>query len=521
MRPISVWLLPSLADVLFFALLWFILWLRAHQLFNADGDFARHLAVGRQILADLAIPTTDIFSHTKGGEPFVPYEWLSEVIFALIFAQMGLQGVAVFTAAVAALPFLLLTRWMARDRCNIFLSILLVSIGALATSIHWLARPHLFTILLALLWTRSIQDYCSTGKLRHLLVLPPMMALWTNLHGGFLVGFVVLSAFLITAALKKPSTIIKNPDPAGACKTHYTAQDSGPPAKIQPSNTLMLASAALASLAAVGANPAGYGVLTHVLGYLRLSFLVDNTMEYQSPNFHDLGSQLFAFLLLAIIVSLAATPQRRSLTEIILLAVWTFLALYSARNIPLFVVICLPIVGKIATEALEAKRLPDYFLAISARLASAEIQMGRPLLPVFGITLALWLATSPPSPIRPDVGFDPKKFPVQALSRAEDLGVSGNLFNYFPWGGYILYAGYPRFRVFIDGQTDFYGEALTRDYLKVASLDPNWEEVLDRYRIGWILFPHRSPLSLMLARTPGWRQLYEDGTADIFIRDGS
>ena len=118
-----------------------------------------------------------------------------------------------------------------------------------------------------------------------------------------------------------------------------------------------------------------------------------------------------------------------------------------------------------------------------------------------------------------DVGFDERKFPIQALEQAEELGVRGNLFNYFPWGGYILYAGYPKYRVFIDGQTDFYGEELTKDYLKVARLEPEWHEVLDRYQIGWVLFPHQSPLSLMLARTPGWQLAYQDETSDLFIRN--
>lgn len=145
--------------------------------------------------------------------------------------------------------------------------------------------------------------------------------------------------------------------------------------------------------------------------------------------------------------------------------------------------------------------------------------MGGPLLPVLAVAAALLICRGGIADLRPWFGFDPAVFPVQALARAEAVGARGNLFNYFPWGGYVLYAGYPRYRVFIDGQTDFYGEQLTRDYLKVARLDPEWETVLDRYRVGWVLFPHNSPLSLILARTRGWRLAYEDETADIFIRE--
>lgn len=502
------WLVPSMADMLFLVLLGFILGVRVHLLFNADGDLARHLAVGRQILADQAVPTIDLFSHTKGGYPFIPYEWLSEVIYALAYQQLGYGGIAVLAASLAALPFLLLTRWMAREGSNLFLVILLVAVGALATSVHWLARPHLFTILLALLWTRSLQDYQSTDRLRYLAVLPPMMIVWVNLHGGFLVGFVILGVFTLSSAAEGLVARIDR----------KTASAHRPML-----NAKKLGIAGVVSLAAVGINPAGYAVLPHVLSYFQYRFLVDNTMEYLSPNFHDLGSQLFAGLLLLAIVALALTPQRRSILDIALLVVWIFFSLFSARNIPLFVVICLPFLGRLSTGALDAIRMslwrnPDRRSGLATRLSATEQLMGRPLLPVLGIALAFWVTAGGVEAIQVKVGFDEKKFPVQALPQAEDLGARGNLFNYFPWGGYVLYAGYPKHRVFIDGQTDFYGEELTRDYFKVARLEPGWEDVLDRYQIEWVLFPHQSPLSQMLDRSPEWQLAYQDETADLHLR---
>ena len=503
---VAAWLAPSLADVVFVALLGFILALRTHQLFNSDGDLARHLAVGRQILSDGAISTVDLFSHTKGGEPFVPYEWLSEVVFALTYQQLGLGGVAVLSATLAALPFLLLTRWMIRDGTNVFLAILLVTAGALATSIHWLARPHLFTILLALLWTRALALHQRTGSRRYLVVLPPMMALWVNIHGGFLVGFILLAV------------------PLGVTVWDGLASREGGHSARHPllgprDTTTPLAISGLASLLAVGLNPVGYAVLPHVLSYFRLRYLVDTTMEYLSPNFHDLGPQLFLGLLLLAAISLAAIPRRVGPTDVTTLAVWASLALYSARNIPLFVVVCLPIVGRLATEALcaHATNVPS----LAARVAAMEQRMGRPLVPALAVTVALLLTIGGTGALVPGSAFDPKVFPVEALARAEESGAHGNLFNYFKWGGYVLYAAYPKHRVFIDGQTDFYGEELTRDYSKVANIEPDWENVLERYQIGWVLFPHQSPLSLILGRTPGWRLAYQDDTADIFVREGS
>jgi len=496
---LAAWLFPSLADVLFIVLLGFILGLRSHQLLNSDGDLARHLVVGQQILSTGSIPTVDLFSHTKGGESFVPYEWLSETLFAMTYQRLGLEGVAVLAAGLAALPFLLLARWMVRDGINIFLTLTLVTIGALAASMHWLARPHLFTTLLALLWARILEDYRRTGRQRYLLLLPPMMALWANLHGGFLIGFVVLGIYLVGIPLERGVARRKR--------------------------AMFLAAAGTASLAAVGLNPAGYSVLPHVLSYFQYRFLVDTTQEYLSPNFHGLGPQLFLALVLLALVSLAALPKRASITGTLLISVWTFFSCYSARNIPLFVILTLPTIGLLATQALGAAPSPLAKLAgcrsMAERLAATERRMGRALVPALAVMVALLIATGSLGQTRLTVEFDPKVFPIQALASLDQVGVQGRMFNYFPWGGYVLYAGYPKHRVFIDGQTDFYGEELTKDYVKVLSLEPDWEDILARYQIGWVLFPHQSPLSLMLARTPGWRLAYQDDTADIFVREGS
>ncbi|MHB0871311.1 MAG: hypothetical protein ACYC5J_17920 [Chloroflexota bacterium] len=511
------WVLPSLADVVFVALLGLALGPKAHQLLNSDGDLARHLAMGRQILASGTIPTIDLFSHTMAGEPFVPYEWLSEVTFALIHQWLGLGGVAVLAATLAALPFLLLLRWTVRDGANPFVALALVTAGALATSMHWLARPHLFTILLALLWTRALASHRETGSLRPLAALPPMMALWANLHGGFLVGFVVLGVFLVEAVSHQLSAISRQP--SAISDPHETPALPGhrlPHGRALNGSVVAMAIAGGASLAATGLNPVGYRILPHVTGYFRSQFLVDNTLEYLSPNFHNLGPQLFLALLLVAMVSLALVRRPVPIGDLGLLLIWTGFALYSARNIPLFVVVCLPVVAGLATDALRGLRGTG--TGVSRRLAATERQMGRPLLPILAIAAALLISTSAPTEAGSRIGFDPAVFPVEALARAEEVGARGNLFNLFSWGGYILYAGYPKHRVFIDGQTDFYGEQLTREYLQVAQLEPGWEDLLDRHQVDWVLFPHRSPLSQLLALTHGWRLAYEDSTADIFIR---
>jgi hypothetical protein len=89
------------------------------------------------------------------------------------------------------------------------------------------------------------------------------------------------------------------------------------------------------------------------------------------------------------------------------------------------------------------------------------------------------------------------------------------MFNYFTWGGYLLYRGWPDERVFIDGQTDFYGEDLTRQYGQVIDLEKGWESVIDRYQVGWAILPVSEPAGYALRQELGWELIYKDGTAVI------
>ncbi|MCK4489367.1 MAG: hypothetical protein KAU23_03855, partial [Anaerolineales bacterium] len=85
------------------------------------------------------------------------------------------------------------------------------------------------------------------------------------------------------------------------------------------------------------------------------------------------------------------------------------------------------------------------------------------------------------------------------------------------WGGYLLYRIWPEKLVFIDGQTDFYGEELTRKYEKVITLSPGWEDVLQKYQISWVLMPTHSELIQHLQNLDDWDTVYQDQFSTIML----
>ena len=113
--------------------------------------------------------------------------------------------------------------------------------------------------------------------------------------------------------------------------------------------------------------------------------------------------------------------------------------------------------------------------------------------------------------------FSPNVFPVEAINWMVKQPNVGPMFNYFPWGGYLLYRMWPEQQVYIDGQTDFYGESLTRQYEQVITLNDGWEGVLVENQIDWVIMPQDSRLVRALEEEPGWEMRYQDETAAILF----
>ncbi len=114
--------------------------------------------------------------------------------------------------------------------------------------------------------------------------------------------------------------------------------------------------------------------------------------------------------------------------------------------------------------------------------------------------------------------FGPQAFPVQAADWIEGHPLRGNMFNDFNWGGYLLYRLWPNQRVFVDSQSDFYGEELTRQYADILGGNGDWEAQLSRYDVDWIIVPPKASLAEKARTSQDWQIDYEDTMAVIFVR---
>lgn len=481
-------LVPGLIDILFIVV--FILALASGaQMLSIDSDLGRHLTIGNYILDHQIVPTRDLFSYTLSNQPRPPYEWLSQVLFALVNRLLGLDGTILFTAILIALIFSFLFK-LASRRCGsplIAFSVTLLAMGA--SSIHWLPRPHIFTFLFLAIWVENLEQLRKGGHVK-LLTFFLLMLFWANLHGGFVFGILAWCAYS-----------------AGWLWTKWQNK-----ADNQTGQKLLLAG--LVSLTASVVTPGLWRNWEAVLNN-RSSFILSRTAETMPPNLCALSVLPFTLLLILTVILFLANYKTFSASHFFLLAGLGGTSLLISRNIPLFAVACAPIVAELAKDSLTRCKI---WTQIEKRFSGFSRQSAWHVFPILITSLTvLFFASQSFHRHRTVFQFDPQVFPVGAMNWLEVHPQSGRMFNEFNWGGYILYRAWPQQQVFLDSQSDFYGEPFMKDYEQVISARGDWKILLEKYEVTWAIIPPALPLAVEL-KTQGWQPIYEDETAIILLK---
>jgi hypothetical protein len=475
------WLVPSLVDVFFCAML-LTVGVRpgGWQSFLFDGDTGWHIRTGEIILSSGSVPTTDPFSFTRPGERWFAWEWLSDVVFARVWRAGGLRAVAALTAVAVSLAAALVLGRLLRRGAGLGVGLAVTLAAASASSVHSLARPHVFSVLFyaAALWALE-EDRRKPGPA--LWALVPLCTLWANVHGGF----VVLPATLGLCAVVDRSW-------------RYLG-------------------AALAAGAASCLNPYGWQLHAHIARYLNSSWILDHVQEFQSPSIRSENMLIFAAMLLAT----AAVAFRGDRFEGLLAVAWGFASMRSARHIPLFAVAAAPVLAEACAGWWRQKAEAAPATSAWRLLWQTSLDLGRRPAATVWLGVAGIVAVAPPGVAA--VEFPEQRFPVAAVERNVDVLAEANagarVLTSDQWADYLIYRLYPRQKVFFDGRSDFYGPALGTEYRELLGGRQSWREVMQRHGFDRALLPRDWPLSTVLDREPGWRRLYEDGTAVLFVRE--
>jgi hypothetical protein len=525
------WLLPSAGDSFFVAMLGTLAFTALSLRLLGDAGIGWHIRTGQLILTTRAIPRVDPFSPAASGQPWFAWEWLYDLLVGWLQNVAGLNGVVLFTAVIIALVFAWTFRLLLRRGTNILLALVLVLLAVCSAMIHVQARPHVVSWLFTLAWfciLESSEKSCAgslsdsshdsarpASRKRFLWLLPLLTLVWVNVHGGFLVGFALLAIYWVGAVWQwsrlkgdRFDDILRKIR-IGRCIRDLTI-------------------AGMLSAAATLVNPYGFRLHVHIYRYLSNRFLMDHIDEFHSPNFHYVAQRCFAGLLLLTLVALAAKKDEITASQALLVLFAVYSGLYASRNIPVSALLLILVIGPWLSDAME--RLADRWTAVQGRgvastqflrrMKAVELSLQGHLWPIAAILLACWVAAHGGKlGTRPlmDAHFDAKRFPVAAVTYLEEQNVPGPLVSPDYWGGYLIYRLYPRVRMVVDDRHDFYGEEFLKSYLKMVNVEPGWEGFLQQHPAHCVLVPKDSALANILLETPGWKAIYTDEVAVVFI----
>jgi hypothetical protein len=521
--------LPSLADIIFISVFVGALLGLQGRLLGLDGDAAWNLRIGTQILQH-GLPRTEFMLSTTYGQPTLYYEWLAQVVYALALRIGGLNGVVALAAGFVALELTLLFVFLRRRGVPMALALALTLAAAFLTTSTWTARAQHFSLLLTLLWSEAIWRYWRTGSVRSLWFFPLSMVLWVNLHGGFIGGILLLGTATAVALLF----------PGGqAPRDQRSTRSPSEPFRggRGAANPRHLGLALAGTLAATLLNPWGPALWPHIYSYLRNPLVLQNTKEFQSPDFHTVYALVFLALALALVAAWLWMARLRAAREqwafsplaFALAAVWTVLALQSVRVVALWALVVLPILGEALAACLRSA-FTDEASAGSARrgwrrgvwqAALALVQRSRRMealdnvvgrgawaaLALIAVLVVVLNGGTPPGTATQllSAQWDASAFPVQAAQRLHISGLpSGRGFTTYTWGSYLDYA-LPEYHPFVDSRSDAYSQGLLQDYLDIIGLAPDWNVLLDRYDVRWALLPAGDLLTQALELRPEWQ----------------
>lgn len=472
---------------------------------SIDTDTWWHLRAGAWIVENSVIPQVDPFSYTRFGEPWQYPGWLVEVPMYSIYQWLGPGGLNLWTALMVTLTFWFVWQTLSGGP---FLRAFIVVLAAAASGVYWAARPYLVTFLLAAIFIKILEDF-RWRRIEYrdwrMWLLPVFMIIWANSHGGFAVGFLIWGVYFSWEVGLVLWQLIKGKGISNRQASRIT---------ITPLTRLGLLG--LLMILAVMTNPSGLVMLSYPMRTIGIGALRDFIQEWQSPDFHSVSVQPFAWLILLTFGAVGASKKRLAFTDFGLSAGFLYMALIAGRNIALFALVApmiitrhLAPIEKILGRRFGIRPISDQPVNRSKSILNYVIFI------ILSFAVMAKISLVYPSAANEEAFGE--LFPVKAVAFIQDEQPKGRLFNSYNWGGYLLWT-LPEYPVFVDGRTDLYTEDVIEEWIKVMRVDEGWEQVLKVYDVNLVLVETDSSLDKELVTHPGWNHVYKDDLSVIYER---
>ena len=452
--------------------------------FEVDPDLWWHLKVGQDILATRHWPTTDPYSFTAAGQPWLAYEWLGDVLLATVFRVGGLQGLQLLFIILAGTIMLALYGYATLRSKNCKAGFVAATVLLVLAAANFNLRPQMLGYLFLILTLIALERF-RQGKTTALWLLPILFLLWINTHGSWEIGLATILVYW-------------------ACGLKEFRLGDIDATAWNPRERIQIASVFLLSLLAIPITPYGTRLAAYPFDVASsLPLNLAKIQEWEPMPLNLFGPKLFLALVLATIALQTVLNQKWRAEDVVLFIGGALMAFIHARFLIIFVPFFTPIFADLLKRWVPGyDREKDHYVLNAVLMAAMLIGMIRYF----------------PSPEQTDQNVA-ASFPVRAVAYLNDHPAAGAMFNSYNFGGYLVYSRGDKHKVFIDGRGELYEHAgVFADYLHVIMIEPGLQGVLRNYQIGTCLVQKNDPIAVFLGALPEWKQVYTDEMSVIFIR---
>jgi hypothetical protein len=461
---------------------------------HTDPDLWGHIRFGQEFIAGRHLIAADPYSYSAPNAPWHDYEWLAEVVMAWVYNLGGVLGLKLwkFTCTALIVGFLVETEAETGASFSIQLAVLLLS--ALGLVLQMQFRPQMFTFVLfaGLVALLTRENYRRGASLW---IVVPLMALWANLHGGWVIGIATLVVYTVCVAAR--DLVEKTGNMRG----------------------LRLAALTLVSLSATLLNPYGVNLWRAVAWAVLAPYKRAVNVEWHpmlfamAEQWHHGHSGIFIYsailiLIMGLVVSFLLAPKTGDIAIVGIASMTIVGALLSVRNMGLVAIAASePLARRL--EIL-ARRYRAFSQVRSTNAVNQVVMLGLCAFLAFKTGLFATSLTSD------------QRYPSNALAFMKKHNLTGNILNEWSWGDYIIWHSAPASNVFIDGRDDtVYPIHIVRRYLRFNFDLDSGTSILDTYPHDFVLISTGSQARHLMKTRRDWKLIYRDSDSLLYARANS
>lgn len=443
-----------------------------------DPDAFIHIKLGEYTIQNLTIPDYDPFVFTYTGSQYNNSAWLSQIIYYYLFKKTGFSGLIIFNAIIIGFTYTVLFLVTQSLGLSKFLSIIFLLTISYASKERFVLRPHTFSLLFLSI-TVYLMQVDSLKK--RFFVFFCFFLLWANLHAGFVYGLVLLCCCFVDSIIKR---IFKKSNDV-----------------LKPS--LLNFSGAVAGSVITPVPLAGYRFSS---GLLKLKSTAD-VLEWRTL----IGSH-YTFLtgvMILCIIFFLMNWRKNQIKDWLILFIFVPSAFWASRNAYELLIVVTPYAVSGLSEFLRQFRFTE----------KLKTNLFIEIIPLILVSIFLYDFKLNDYYSLIGHGIDPKNYPAGAINYLKKIGVKGNIFNSFNFGGAMIFEFYPEKRIFIDGLSSGIALDFLSEYVKATEDGEKFENFVKNYDINVIIAESdRGYIKRAIFRPEKWKLIYWDDIAMVLLR---